>query len=250
MPGNVSAAGVAAVNGIIYVIGGGNGTIALSTNYAYNPQTNTWTQLAPMPTARVELSVAAVNGKIYAIGGYNGTTAINTVEEYDPITNIWATRAPMPTSRSLTSCAVVGNKIYVVGGWFPDLTTLEEYNPLTNVWTSRAPLPNPGRQQINSAFASNNKLHVIGGKDRFNTITYNFNSVYDPVTNSWISNAVLPQSIFAGAVASSNGFFHYLGGTNHATNLSNSAGFNTNYIYNPISDCIFRTQLTPHSGVN
>src|SRR5258708_6683079 len=36
----------AVVNGILYVIGGYNGTNTLNTVYAYNPSTNTWTSKA------------------------------------------------------------------------------------------------------------------------------------------------------------------------------------------------------------
>ncbi len=80
---NFSSASV--VNGIIYVIGGGNAGTVFSTVEAYNPATDTWTEKTDMPTARGALATSAVNGKIYAIGGSLRPPwiGISTVEEYD-----------------------------------------------------------------------------------------------------------------------------------------------------------------------
>src|SRR5437016_12348384 len=54
MPTGRYALGVAAVNGILYAVGGYNNAV-LATLEAYDPVTNTWTTKAPMPTARVYL---------------------------------------------------------------------------------------------------------------------------------------------------------------------------------------------------
>lgn len=57
------------VNGKIYVIGGWDGYAALSAVEEYDPTTNSWRTLAPMPTARYALATAVANGKIYVMGG-------------------------------------------------------------------------------------------------------------------------------------------------------------------------------------
>lgn len=45
----------------------------------------TWYTLAPMPTARQEISSAYYAGYVVTIGGYNAAGAsTNTVEAYDP----------------------------------------------------------------------------------------------------------------------------------------------------------------------
>ena len=61
--------GVGVVDGIIYAIGGANGTAASTYVEAYDPVTNSWTTKTSMPTARNALVIGVVNGKIYAIGG-------------------------------------------------------------------------------------------------------------------------------------------------------------------------------------
>ena len=231
MPLGVHSAGVAVINNIIYVVGGSDNKATVNTLYAYNTATDTWSIKAPMKYNRTELAVAAVNGKIYAIGGYNNSTAISSVEEYDPITNTWTDKSPMPTSRSQISCGVINNKIYVVGGWPGNYSTLEEYDPSMDKWQSKAN-STLGRVQLNGGAILNNLFYYIGGKNTYNTSFYSINESYNPSTNSWITNAQLPQQIWSGSIAVLNNQIHYFGGTK-STQLPN---LSTHYVYNPSSN--------------
>ena len=100
---------------------------------------DTWTEKAPMPTARSILSASTVDGKIYAIGGHGGR---RVVEEYDPATDAWTTKAFLPTWRQWLSTSVVDGKIYAIGGdaydGQPSLSTVEVYDPATDTWTHKA----------------------------------------------------------------------------------------------------------------
>src|SRR6267378_3458584 len=59
MPTARDGLGVAAVNGMLYAVGGFNSSgLPVATLEAYDPTTNTWTAKAPMPTARSNLDVA------------------------------------------------------------------------------------------------------------------------------------------------------------------------------------------------
>ncbi len=96
------------INGKFYVAGGGSARLDV-----YNPATNSWKALAPMPTALGGPGVVIKN-KLYVIG-------YSTVYSYDPVTNKWSTRAPMLTARgNLAAASLVtpsGNpKILAVGG--------------------------------------------------------------------------------------------------------------------------------------
>ena len=64
----------------------------------FDPQTNAWTALAPMSTARDVFAMAAVQGKLYAAGGYDGS-ALATAEAFDPQQNRWEAVAPMAAAR-------------------------------------------------------------------------------------------------------------------------------------------------------
>ena len=67
----------AVVDRKIYLIGGTpfqnrRGPYGLSTVEVYDPKTNSWEQVADMPTPRASAETAVVNGTIYVCGGYNG----------------------------------------------------------------------------------------------------------------------------------------------------------------------------------
>lgn len=53
---------------------------------AYDPVTDRWTAMAPIPTARHGLGAAAVGGKIYVIGGgiRPGASKSGLNEVFDP----------------------------------------------------------------------------------------------------------------------------------------------------------------------
>jgi len=70
----------------IYVIGGGPEMVALNLTQVYDPENDSWTMGAQMPTARGWLAVAVVNDLIYAIGGspYVMGSALPTNEQYVP----------------------------------------------------------------------------------------------------------------------------------------------------------------------
>ena len=86
--------------GRLYVFGGdGSGSTLVATPEAYSADTDSWTDLATMPTPRDDVAVAVLNGFIYVIGGRSATSAaVTTVERYDPGTNTWTTVAPLPTA--------------------------------------------------------------------------------------------------------------------------------------------------------
>jgi subtilisin family serine protease len=203
---------VAASNGKIYAIGGGQ---YLSIVEAYDPQTDTWETQASMPTARSLLGVAAAsNGMIYAIGGYNLSKGeLNTVEEYNPQTDTWTTKASMPTARYGLGVATTSNgKIYAIGGYGQDgqiLNTVEEYDPQADTWVIRANMPT-SRGMLGVAAASNDKIYAIGG---FNGGELNTVEEYDPQIDMWVIRHSMPVvRAQLGVAAASNGRIYAIGG--------------------------------------
>jgi len=88
---------------------------------AYDPETDTWQDLAPMPTPRQFTAAArGADGRIYVIGGtvrHGGAGSVGTVEIYDPATDTWAAGPPLRTPRQgHTATATADGRIYVIGG--------------------------------------------------------------------------------------------------------------------------------------
>jgi len=156
---------------------------------------NSWTTLAPMPTARGGLDAAVVDGKIYAMGG--GVVASNKNEEYDPTTNTWAIKAAIPTGRSKLVTVTIQNKIYAIGGsadeypWMP-IAKNEVYDPYTNTWAAKAEMPTARTQMC--ANNVNDQIYVIGGFESAGSTVKpsNKTEAYDPITDTWTVKAEMP----------------------------------------------------------
>ena len=74
----------------------------------YDPQADTWTQLASMGIARRTHASAAVGGKLYVFGGVDGEDDdLSTAEVYDPASNSWAQVTSLTSARSLLAAAAL-----------------------------------------------------------------------------------------------------------------------------------------------
>jgi N-acetylneuraminic acid mutarotase len=214
------------INGKIYVMGGfvsppadQRGWAPVDNAWEYDPASDIWKALAPMPSKRGAAVAAVVGGRIYVIGGagnHPGSTetyidrtpgrpslhrAVATVEEYDPATNTWRERNAMPTARNHSAVGVVGGRIYVIGGRVgsafmstgSNTDIVEEYNPAADQWGAiKAPMPTP-RSGV-AWGVHRGRIYVAGGEVR----AYGYNAAhkaveaYDPAANRWI---ILPPMI-------------------------------------------------------
>jgi hypothetical protein len=158
---------------LIVVVGGESEITVLDTVQGYNPITNAWFSLAPMPTARGRLAMGSVGDRLYAVGGYAGTVAqwVGTVEEYDPQLGNWATKTPMPTPRAHLTLAVINGQLLAAGGENVNrsLDVLESYDTVLNGWRSKTPSTTAFTRAAGAAV--NDRMQVFG-----NTLTLQ----YDP----------------------------------------------------------------------
>src|SRR5262245_12342070 len=110
--------GVGFVAGKMYVIGGfANGT-SVNTVERYDPNSNTWETIDPLPSPQPlnHVGVAAADGKLFVIGGLTQTFAgVNTTFCYDPVEEEWTPKATMPTFRGGMGVAEVDGLIYAAG---------------------------------------------------------------------------------------------------------------------------------------
>ena len=137
------------VNGKIYVVGGNidddeGEVVATDRVDVYDPATDSWQQLAAMPTARSALAAAVVDGIIYVTGGsLDSCEPSVALEAYDPVTNTWTTLASLSHPRADHASAVINGKLCVFGGYSRSGRTelVEVYSPASNSWARAADLP-------------------------------------------------------------------------------------------------------------
>ncbi|MDA2932434.1 hypothetical protein MYX19_04685 [Nitrospinae bacterium AH-259-F20] len=190
MPTVRNETAAAAIDGKLYVVGGGTPGCcpAFDTLEVFDPNDGpigSWSTLEPMPTARRAPAAAVIDGKLYVVGGFLGFPCcpappgagapLGTLEKFDPDTDSWetsegveATLTPMPTPRSNLAAGVINGKLYVVGGSGSILDTVEVYDPATDTWSTETSMPTP-RQRLAAAVIAG-KLYAVGGDDAGGTL--------------------------------------------------------------------------------
>ena len=95
---------LAAVSDGTYVYTIGGRLLSSDKNSAalerFDPQSGTWTKLAPMPTPRGSFGATYIDGRIVAVGGEEPTRVLEVAEMYDIADGKWTTLPPMPTAAS------------------------------------------------------------------------------------------------------------------------------------------------------
>lgn len=189
--------GAAVVDGTFYAISG----FATSRVAAYNPQTNVWTDKAPLPAGLLQyFGTAVIDGKIYVVGGDTGGGGDRSaLYVYDPATNAWTQKASMPLgSRYALAAGAINGKLYAVGGYNiasnTYLSRLEEYDPATNTWQTKASMPTA--RVLDGVAVVDGRLYVAGGSNASGAVTAL--EIYDPSTNSWSFGASQPTAQTSG----------------------------------------------------
>jgi hypothetical protein len=143
IPSAVYGYASAVMNGKIYIIGGSKssgtaGTNAfVNSNQVYDPQTNSWSLSANLPSPATYGAAGSTEGfmappLLYLIGGFFIDSITNTVQVYNAGKNSWGTGTSMPTARAYLGVAVLNDVLYAIGGfdgvnW---LNAVEQYTPI------------------------------------------------------------------------------------------------------------------------
>ena len=149
--------------GVLYIIGGTNGSDIVSTFKAFDIEKKEWSDLVDMSFSRCYVTTVIFKDKLYAIGGHNGEMRMRSVEIYDFSTGLWENGPEMQVTRSDASAAVLNNRIYVVGGLneIQIENTVEYLDLETNTWVLVAQMHSP-RTSL-AAVAFGNHIYAIGG---------------------------------------------------------------------------------------
>ncbi len=222
----------AAINGILYVAGGNNGS-PMASLQAYNVTNNTWGSLAAMPGPRYQNpGIGVISNKLYFPGGWTISPALpnNNLWVYDPAANLWTSKASLPLLCAGGVCGVISNLLYVTtpdNGYSGYYSYLHVYNPASDSWSALANSPRPHANPAGGVIG--NKLYVAGGYDGLNNT--NILDVYDPASNTWSTKAPMHTSRGAPSGAVIDGKLYVFGGVNGAGVYTNSVE-----VYDPVSN--------------
>jgi N-acetylneuraminic acid mutarotase len=211
---------------------GGKGYIGLGYNrdedkeelgdfWEYDPDTNTWTEVANFGgTARYNAVAFAIGDKAYVGTGYDGDKYNSDFWEYDVVNNSWKEIASFPGEKIEGGFSfVVNGKAYVAGGRNNGLYNryFWEFNPSDLSWVNRTPdsdesyyteFTSAVQRHDAVALTIDGYAYVIGGYSSSGAVD---NSVYifNPLDNSWDSRTSFEgsaRSLAVGYVLDSRAF--------------------------------------------
>ena len=218
LPVGLHHAGAAVLDGALYVVGGfteSDDTIWSPSDrvFRFDPAGETWTERAPLPTARGGLAVTTLQGKLFAVSGYDGQENPAAVEVYDPALDQWSPVAPLPTPRDHLAAGAIGETLYAIGGrvrlnYRQNLSTVEAYDAESNQWIPKDGMPTP-RSGI-AASVVNGWIYVFGGESGEGT--FQQNERYSAELDRWQTMAPMPTARHGLGAAAVDGYIYVLSG--------------------------------------
>jgi N-acetylneuraminic acid mutarotase len=203
------------IGGKLYLFGGlGDGSDGQVQ--IYDPGTDSWSLGASMPYAGGSCSTGMIDGLVYIAGGIVANSTVTDAAVYNPQTDTWNIIAPMPLGRNHAAGASDGARLWIFGGRGPgsgDYNTIAEgfddvqvYDPATDTWewsgdaaSTLTVLPQR-RGGMGTAAYFRGELYVIGGETtpgdhgQVAGDVYNRVDVYNPLTNTWRLETVIPTA--------------------------------------------------------
>ncbi len=148
-----------------YVISGVDGNFNItSSTWRYDADTNSWTELAPIPVGQEGPTAVCYLGRIYVMGG-GGTDQFYI---YNIATDTWSAGAALPRGSAGAAAGAWDGKVYLIGGdndFYPTSGVSDQvdiYDIATDTWVgSGATMPVgtsfPGAVQVGTF------VYVVGG---------------------------------------------------------------------------------------
>jgi hypothetical protein len=165
-------------DGRVLVAGGedyNNNTTPTDSAQIYDPATNSWSDVAPLPLARYRHTATLLNnGMVLMTGGRDDTDSFNTfvgfsieyAAVYDPVNDIWNFGNIMSSQRAGHSATLLSDGTVLVAGGEDSsgnsLSSAELYDPLGNSWSDAGSMAS-ARYNHSALLLPNNMVLVTGG---------------------------------------------------------------------------------------
>lgn len=137
----------------------------------YDPATEQWTDLPPMPQPRSSFDAVVLGDQVYVVGGWNmqgdaEAEWLQTAYSIDLSASSpqWQPLPEPPFQRRALSVAAIDNKIYAIGGMQSDggpTTRVDVFDTKTQTWSRGPSLQGKGMDGFgSSSFATGGRLYV------------------------------------------------------------------------------------------
>ena len=219
--------------------------------FVYDPQNQTLTQTASLPTYRTNFGIAVVDQKIYTIGGQgaSGQGPTNITEAYDTRTGTWETKQPTIDYSSMLIANTINGKIYAMysGARYDGSnmvgtgSNIDVYDPEADNWTRISALPQEVSDPLDSCTIED-KIYVITDS-RGNNVDIGEGKlhIYDTTTNNWTTGATLPTFYKHSRLVAITGDhapkqIYVVGGLIVLDGFAHYEGVNASFRYDPAAD--------------
>ncbi|MHA6289150.1 Kelch repeat-containing protein [Maricaulis sp. CAU 1757] len=190
-------------DGAIYAVGGfraggGGRWQMLDRLTRYDPDSDTWTELAPMPRPFAETVAHALPTGLHVATGRqpSGTSNANWSDHadsaahyvYDARSDRWHEAEPNPVARNSAAGGVLSNRLHVVGGRLVNAGNRADHQAFDTIsgrWQTLAPLPQA--QGGLAAAVVGGRLYAFGGEyfDDAGGGVYAECWIYEPGRDIW-----------------------------------------------------------------
>ena len=133
----------------------------------FDPRTETYEELAPMPEALNHVGVVVHNGDLYVLGGYADRVDAKTNDDfyrYDAETDRWSQLPDLPAPRAAMAVGILDGELVMAGGArdrVPKDDTFA-YDFATREWSRLASM-HSRREHVGDVVAGD-RLYVLGGR--------------------------------------------------------------------------------------
>jgi N-acetylneuraminic acid mutarotase len=200
--------GASSMSGKIYVIGGRTdeeGFTYFADVERYSPLTDSWTELAPLPSPRTSHAAFTVGSTIYVLGGILDEGEASVLVYNDRAT--WNEVAPIPENRIDFAACVIGVHIFIFGGKDDDMNeqaSTFKFDTITNIWSTLPPMSHTTSNA--SARSLNGFAYIVGAGDGFQVLRF------DPMSAEWSVLAPTSRNRRAGVSFIAGGCLYVAGG--------------------------------------
>jgi N-acetylneuraminic acid mutarotase len=244
MPTPRAEVAVAAVSGLIYVVGGFEASGSASQKVeVYDPATDSWSEVPSLPAPRHHTAAVEWEGDLLVIGGYQ--TGFGdpkaTVYRYDPDTEEWSENPRLVEARGGHAAVILDSVPVIVGGEDgsgTSLTSAEWMDSISEEWHVFDDEMNARRDHLAAATASSlsgdqlvELVYAIGGRlDIDYGRNLGTNESAGIIVAEWTEHAPLPTARSGIAAATVDNRIYVFGGEGP------EGSFDESEVYDPAND--------------
>jgi len=210
--------------GLIYVIGGFEGTTNTPTSkmFVYEPASLEWVEGPDLPAARGGHAATVLDGKIHIVGGGNSERTIADHDVFDTSKGTWTSAAPLPRAMGSPALVAFDGKLYSIGGRSggEDFGDVYIYDPATNAWTSG---PSIDPRGTSGAVVYCNAIWVIGGESQARGEALSEVLKLEAGGTEWVKETPMPTARNYSRAAVMGGKIYVAGGNTTPDAMSHSS---------------------------